>query len=274
MSRQIIKDKQDLTFLSWTKIRNSSGTVGSFFKAYTEIGNKKTYYKLSNYDVRNGITGHECVNEIIAARLLEILDIPHLNYNLIYADIVIDGNKHTTYVCSSEDFKKPGDSKIALDIYYQMERLDNETPLEFCIRQGWEDYIYKMLLVDFLILNRDRHGANIEVLRNSRSKTIRLADLFDHGLSLIFSAATTADICGADVMEDKPVQCFVGSKSARDNLNIIPPNYNLNIKELKEQDREYIFEGIDGIMPQQWQDKVWEMIWKRWRYYESVCNKR
>lgn len=274
MSRQIIKDKQDLTFLSWTKIRNSSGTVGSFFKAYTEIGNKKTYYKLSNYDVRNGITGHECVNEIIAARLLEILDIPHLNYNLIYADIVIDGNKHTTYVCSSEDFKKPGDSKIALDIYYQMERLDNETPLEFCIRQGWEDYIYKMLLVDFLILNRDRHGANIEVLRNSRSKTIRLADLFDHGLSLIFSAATAADICGADVMEDKPVQCFVGSKSARDNLNIIPPNYNLNIKELKEQDREYIFEGIDGIMPQQWQDKVWEMIWKRWRYYESVCNKR
>lgn len=274
MSRQIIKDKQDLTFLSWTKIRNSSGTAGSFFKAYTEIGNKKTYYKLSNYDMRNGITGHECVNEIIAARLLDILDIPHLNYNLIYADIVIDGNKHTTYVCSSEDFKKPGDSKIALDIYYQMERLDNETPLEFCIRQGWEDYIYKMLLVDFLILNRDRHGANIEVLRNSRSKTIRLADLFDHGLSLIFSAATIADICGVDVMEDKPVQCFVGSKSARDNLNIIPPNYNLNIKELKEQDREYIFKDIDGIMPQQWQDKAWEMIWKRWRYYESVCNKR
>lgn len=274
MRKQIIKDKQDLTFLSWTKIRNSSGTAGSFFKAYTEIGNKKTYYKLSNYDMRNGITGHECVNEIIAARLLDILDIPHLNYNLIYADIVIDGNKHTTYVCSSEDFKKPGDSKIALDIYYQMERLDNETPLEFCIRQGWEDYIYKMLLVDFLILNRDRHGANIEVLRNSRSKTIRLADLFDHGLSLIFSAATIADICGVDVMEDKPVQCFVGSKSARDNLNIIPPNYNLNIKELKEQDREYIFKDIDGIMPQQWQDKAWEMIWKRWRYYESVCNKR
>ena len=274
MRKQIIKDKQDLTFLSWTKIRNSSGTAGSFFKAYTEIGNKKTYYKLSNYDMRNGITGHECVNEIIAARLLDILDIPHLNYNLIYADIVIDGNKHTTYVCLSEDFKKPGDSKIALDIYYQMERLDNETPLEFCIRQGWEDYIYKMLLVDFLILNRDRHGANIEVLRNSRSKTIRLADLFDHGLSLIFSAATIADICGVDVMEDKPVQCFVGSKSARDNLSIIPPNYNLNIKELKEQDREYIFKDIDGIMPQQWQDKAWEMIWKRWRYYESVCNKR
>ena len=32
---------------------------------------------------------------------------------------------------------------------------------------GWEDYVYQMLIVDYLILNRDRHGANIEVLRNS-----------------------------------------------------------------------------------------------------------
>ena len=47
---------------------------------------------------------------------------------------------------------------------------------------GWEDYIYQMLVVDYLILNQDRHGANIEVLRNSRKKTVRLAPLFAHGL--------------------------------------------------------------------------------------------
>ena len=75
-------------------------------------------------------------------------------------------------------------------------------------------------------------------------------------------------------MEDKPVQCFVGSNSARENLNIIPLGYSLDIGELKEQDREYIFRDIDGIMPQEWQDKVWEMIWKRWRCYENLCDKR
>ena len=31
-----------------------------------------------------------------------------------------------------------------------------------------------MLAVDYIILNRDRHGANIEVLRNPKKKTIRL----------------------------------------------------------------------------------------------------
>ena len=273
MSGQIIKQRQDLTYLSWTKIRNSSGTAGSFFKAYAEIGDSRIYYKLSNYDMKNGITGHECVNEIIAARLLDILDIPHLDYQLINADIVIDGSRYTTYLCASEDFKTAGDSKIALDTYYQMERLEDETPLDFCIRQGWEDYIYKMLLTDYLILNRDRHGANIEVLKNSVSRSIRLADLFDHGLSLIFSSKNISEIREIDVMEDKPVQCFVGSNSARENLNIIPLGYSLDIRELKEQDRAYIFRDIDGIMPPEWQDKVWEMIWKRWRCYENLCNK-
>ncbi len=58
------------------------------------------------------------------------------------------------------------------------------------------DYIYIMLVVDFVILNRDRHGANIEVLRNSRDKTLRLAPLFDHGLSLLFNCTNIC--CPAD----------------------------------------------------------------------------
>ena len=43
--QQIVQEKQDLTYLSWTKIRNSSGTAGSFLKAYSEIDGKKTYYE-------------------------------------------------------------------------------------------------------------------------------------------------------------------------------------------------------------------------------------
>ena len=67
---RIIHEKQDMTYLSWSKIRNSSGTAGSFLKAYSMLGGKKTYYKLSNFDQMGGIIGHECVNEIIVDRLL------------------------------------------------------------------------------------------------------------------------------------------------------------------------------------------------------------
>ena len=44
---QIIHDVQDLTYLSWSKIRNSSGTAGSFLKSQEETPQGKLYYKLS-----------------------------------------------------------------------------------------------------------------------------------------------------------------------------------------------------------------------------------
>ena len=56
---QIIRQLQDMTYLSWAKARNSSGTAGSFLKAYDENASGKTYYKLSNYDAWAGIVGHE-----------------------------------------------------------------------------------------------------------------------------------------------------------------------------------------------------------------------
>ena len=91
---QLMKEKQDLTYLSWSVYRNSSGTAGSFLKAYSELGGKKTYYKLSNFDKARGIIGHECVNELIVDRLLTILGIPHLSYQLIHADMTVDGKTH------------------------------------------------------------------------------------------------------------------------------------------------------------------------------------
>ena len=87
---QIIRQLQDMTYLSWAKARNSSGIAGSFLKAYDENAGGKTYYKLSNYDAWAGIIGHECVNEIIVDRLLSVLGIEHLSYQLIHARVLID----------------------------------------------------------------------------------------------------------------------------------------------------------------------------------------
>ncbi len=272
MQTKVILDKQDLTYLSWTKIRHSSGTAGSFLKSYSDLGGEKVYYKLSNYDAYKGILGHECVNELIVDRLLTILGIEHLNYQLIHADILIDGQLHETYLCASSDFKKPSESKIALDAYYQAEREDGEKPLDFCIRNGWSEYIWKMLVVDFLILNRDRHGANIEVLRNSKKQTLRLAPLFDQGLSLIFSCMEKEAAHAFDIMADNPVQCFVGSKSAKDNLKLIPKDSLPRLLPLRESNREILFADLENVLPFVWLDKIWEMIWRRWMFYEDFCN--
>ena len=274
MSTTIIHEKQDLRYLSWSLIRSSSGTAGSFLKATDDLQQPKLYYKLSNYDSMRGIIGHECVNELIVDRLLNILGIEHLHYDLVHAEIDVDGKAMDTYLCASSDFKERGEHKIALDAYYQAERANNETPLAFCIRNGWSAYIYKMLVVDFLILNRDRHGANIEVLRNAQKKSLRLAPIFDHGLSFLFNCYTEEDIEKFDVMKDRMVQCFVGSRSVQENLLLIPKEELPSLNPLKESDRSTLLAGLENIIPTSLQDKIWSMIWQRWLYYEDFCNQR
>ena len=274
MKNQLIKEKQNMTYLQWAKIRNSSGTAGSFLKAYSTLGSKKIYYKLSDYDNVKGIVGHECVNELIADRLLTILGIEHLSYSLIHADVLINGEIHETYLCASDDFKEKNESKIALDAYYEAEKVNDESILEFCRRNGWEEYLYKMLVVDFLILNRDRHGANIEVLRNSKKKTIRIAPLFDHGISLLSRCRTPEEIENYDIMEDKPVQCYIGSRSTKENLELIPKDKLPKLNKLKPEDKAIVMDGLDGIISGTLQDKIWDMIYSRWCYYEDFCNKK
>lgn len=269
---QIIHELQDMTHLNWAKTLNSSGAAGSFLKAYEDGVDGKTYFKLSNYDAWKGIIGHECINEIIVDRLLSILGISHLPYQLIHAKILIDQKEYETWLCASKDFKQRGESKIALDAYYQAESLPNESPMDFCIRNGWESTVYEMLVVDYLILNRDRHGANMEVLRNQRKKTIRLAPLFDHGLSLLSRCENTEAMLREDVMADKPVQCFVGSRSSWENLQLIPRDRRPPLHPLTENDRAILLEGLSEALDQQWLDRIWEMIWKRWQAYEDLCN--
>ena len=274
MRTRIIREKQDLTFLSWSKIRHSSGTAGSFLKAESKVYGKKRYYKLSNYDNLRGVIGHECVNELIVDRLLSTLGVEHLHYQLVHADIVVNEKPEEVYLCVSEDFKRAGEDKIALDAYYEAEHGAGETPLTFCTYRGWGDYLWEMLVVDFLILNRDRHGANIEVLRDKKKRTIRLAPLFDHGLSLLFSCHTEDAVAKFDVMEDRPVQSWIGSHSAKDNLSLIPKERLPKLNPLKESDRAALLEGLDGIVPVSLLDAIWEMIWKRWCWYEAFCDSR
>ena len=273
MTNQVILEKQDLTYLNWAKVRNSSGTAGTFLKAYTELAGQKMHYKLSDYDTVKGIVGHESVNEIIVDRLLTLLGIEHLSYKLIYADVMLADKVYTTYVCASEDFKQRGESKVALDTYYELEHIERETPFEFCVRMGWEQYIYEMLVVDFLILNRDRHGANIEVLRNAKKKTIRLAPLFDHGLSLLFSLKDDLSLAAQfDVLEDRKIQCYVGTNSAYDNLKLIPKDKLPDFQIPTEEELYTVFADIDKILAGELVDKIREMIWRRLKFYEDFRN--
>lgn len=272
MSRKVIVEKQDLTYLKWSHARNSSGTAGTFLKSQSVLAGEKIYYKLSNYDSEKGIIGHECINEIIVDRLLTILGVEHLEYQLIHADIEVDGNIYDTWLCASKDFKNKGETKSALDNYYQINRKLNESRYEFCVNHGWKKYIDTMLVVDYLILNRDRHGANIEVLRNGRKHTIRIAPLFDHGLSFLCSCYSDEEIEKFNILEDKPCQNFIGSRSSFENLSLVAEKNTIFQSKLKLADRETLFKDLTLVLSKVHQEKIWDMLWARWCQYEKLCD--
>lgn len=265
----VIKELQDLTYLKWSHIRSSSGTAGTFYKSQSTIDGVKKYYKLSNFEAIGGVVGHECVNEIIVDRLLTIFGIAHLEYELINADIEIEGRIYNTYLCASRDFKARGENKIALEDYYRISAVRGESRYDFCIRQGWKQYVEAMLFIDFLILNRDRHGANIEVLRNKNRREIRLAPLFDHGLSFMFACRSDEQALSYDILEDKRCQNFIGGYSCYDNLKLICDKKAF-AGILRPEHKQVIFEDLDGILSEVFIDKIWDMIWERYRMYENL----
>ncbi len=264
METKVILQKQNLTYLKWSHIRSSSGTAGTFLKAESTIGGKKVYYKLSNFDQIKGIVGHECVNEIIVDRLLTLLGVEHLHYQLILADIEIDSRIYTTYLCASEDFKERGESKTSLENYFVANHKQGESTYDFCERLGFGNYIDKMIAIDYLILNRDRHGANIEVLRNSRAHSLRIAPFFDHGLSFLFNCFTEDEIIAYDVMKDRQCNNFIGSRSCYENLTLIKGK-NLFSGVLEDDDRDYLFKDLGDILSPAHLNQIWRMLTERYR---------
>lgn len=274
LETKLILEEQDLRYLKWSHVRSSSGTAGTFLKSESTIEGRKKYYKLSNFDPVKGVVGHECVNELVVDRLLNILGVEHLHYELINAKIEVEGREYRTFLCCSEDFKEKGESKEALDNFYAVNAEKGESHYDFCVRMGWQSYVDTMLAVDFLILNRDRHGANIEVLRNAREKKLRIAPLFDHGLSLIYPCSTEEEAAKYDVMEDKKCQNFIGSYSCFENLALITDPKTVFENKLQASDREKIFEGLDAVLPQVFLDRMWEMLHRRFEAFEDFSNNR
>ena len=162
-SYDIVQKEQDLTALEWSERVNSTGTAGTYLKARVGQGARAIYYKLPRY---NGIEfdGHECINELVAARLMRLLEIEHLEYRLIHACVVVDGREREVWLNSSKNFRKPRERKLSLSAYVSLYGEQGASPYEVCRAHGWEEQIKQMMLVDYLIANRDRHGSNIEVI--------------------------------------------------------------------------------------------------------------
>lgn len=218
----------DLTNLKWSLSRESSGTAGSFYKSYDIIAGKKRYYKLSSLGSDGSIDGNECIYEIIARNICRTLHYEHLEYSLLEATVMLDDNTYQTFLCRSGDFKLPGDKKITLENFYALNHLHGENITDLLKRFGfWQKY-EDILLLDYLIFNRDRHGANVELLWNTSG--YRLAPIFDNGLSFFAPIDRYPEMMEVyDMHKSGPANNYVGKKDTRANLDLVPDNKILKV---------------------------------------------
>ena len=276
MPNDIVLALKDLTHLDWSESAVSSATGGSYLKARSGEGSAATYYKLSCYDEVNGIYGHECVNELIAARLMDVLCIEHVPYRLVHALVRINGREHETWLVESSSFRKQGESKASLVSFYSFNHLESESRMEFCERFGWGESIQKAMLVDYLIANRDRHGGNLEILKG-RDGALRLAPLFDNGTSLCFSTFSAGQLQEIDPLLDVVCANFLGSHSLEENLKRYVPA-RLPIGRLRKAHKTEIAHGlgtalehaVEGVAGEAFCEFLWQMLWERWCRYESL----
>lgn len=107
-------------------------------------------------------------------------------------------------------------------------------------------------------------------LSNSKKQTLRIAPLFDHGLSLLYSCLTDEQVESFDIMEDKRCQNFIGGYSCNDNLSLVDNMSSVFQNKLTEGDKDILFDGLHGILSNKLMDKIWDMIFARYRRYEKL----
>lgn len=251
---------QDLRQLTWdANPRNTQGTAGTFLKAF----DGKYYYKLSAGDYLSGFYGHEAVNEVIVSRLLDLLGIEHTKYTGCKALIQVANRQFETYVRKSLNYRHTDESKLTLETFYALYGRANENILEFLARMGFTDNVDKLLLVDFLIINRDRHGANVEVLQSNNK--FRLAPIFDNGVSFVAPMQNQLEtIKGFEPMRDVVCNNFLGTYSVIQNLRYISKPVRVN--KLNFTDLSSLFYGTGTSISDVHKMKILQIIQERYDY--------
>ncbi|WP_017690364.1 HipA domain-containing protein [Paenibacillus sp. PAMC 26794] len=152
-------------------------------KKWVIMGNKRCLVKGGS-----GATQQEPYNEVIASKIMKRLGIPHVPYTLM------EQEDYPYSVC--ENFITPQTELITAWYVMHTEQKPNHISVyqhyvNCCTAlgiSGITDNLDRMIVVDYLIANEDRHQNNFGVIRDAETlEWIGPAPIYDSGSSLWFS---------------------------------------------------------------------------------------
>lgn len=153
----------------------------------------------------SGATRQEPYNEVFASELMRRLGVPHVAYRLS----VQEGEPYS--VC--DDFITPQTELVSAWYLMRTRRKENHVSLyqhylSCCDALGIPDArhaLNRMLVVDYLLVNEDRHQNNFGAVRNADTLAwLGTAPIYDSGTSLWFDTPTPLISAAAPRSASKP----------------------------------------------------------------------
>ena len=155
-------------------------------------------------------------NEVIASLIAEHLGIPHVPYSMLWDD----GAPYS--VC--EDFITPDTELVSAWRVMRSTKRDNSVSLyrhylHCCQSLGVQDIqhaVDQMIVLDYLILNEDRHQNNFGLIRNANTlEWIGASPIFDSGSSLGY------DKLPAQILTGRGVECKPFKRTHEEQLKLV-----------------------------------------------------
>lgn len=210
----------------------------------------------------------EPFNEVIASKLFEKLDIPHVDYTVVWQ------NEYPFSVCKG--FVTPDTELIPAQRIMLSERKPNHINtyqhfVDCCQKRGIDavSFLNKMLTADYIIANEDRHFNNFGLLRNPDTlEFIRFAPIYDSGTSLFYNrnAAKFKDY------ESKPF------RSNPDEQLMLVTSFNwfhpAKLKSFTDDIRETFLESMkNGFTSAERTEQIASIVENRIKYISELLDK-
>lgn len=188
----------------------------------------------------SGATCQEPYNEVIASRIMERLDIPHVPYTLVMQDeypysLCQDFITSQTELVSAWYIMQTRKKQNHVSVYGHY--LDCCEALGIC---GIKEAMDQMLVLDYLIVNEDRHQNNFGVIRNAETlEYLGAAPIYDSGTSLWFNKPLSM-INGDGKMSSKPFR-----STHKEQIKLVSSFEWVDFSKLSDIDEELreIFRG-------------------------------
>ena len=165
----------DLRELSLT-----STSKGMLYKCIGSVNGKKVFIKTGT-KLRNKFSVLEPVSEVISSEIISKFNIDCAKNEL--SKIVLPNMNEEVLVSVSEDFVKDNEEMMSIRSILGNVSRENLYDKVVALIPNLKIDIDRMIVMDFLINNIDRHLRNFSII-NENGNGVKFAPLYDHGLSL------------------------------------------------------------------------------------------